>query len=76
MGLKEKRRKDRGRRRRKNSDRDKNEEVCMASATAPMARLFSRGEFQQLVDSGFFAREKVGALPASVFDFRLFASFC
>lgn len=38
----------------------------MASATAPLVRLFSREEFQQLVDSGFFAGEKVELLDGTV----------
>ena len=38
----------------------------MASATAPIARLFSRDEFQRLVDSGFFAGEKVELLDGAV----------
>ena len=38
----------------------------MASATAPIARLFSRDEFQRLVDSGFFAGEKVELLEGAV----------
>jgi hypothetical protein len=38
----------------------------MASATAPVARLFSRDEFQQMVESGFFAGEKVELLEGMV----------
>jgi putative restriction endonuclease len=38
----------------------------MASATAPIARLFSRDEFQQMIDSGLFAGEKVELLDGAV----------
>lgn len=38
----------------------------MASTTAPIARLFSCDEFQQLVDSGFFAGERIELLDGVV----------
>jgi Uma2 family endonuclease len=38
----------------------------MASATAPIARLFSRDEFQRLIHSEFFAGEKVELLDGAV----------
>lgn len=38
----------------------------MTSATAPIARLFSRDEFQQMIDSGLFAGEKVELLEGMV----------
>src|SRR5262245_66377154 len=44
----------------------KRREVRMASATAPIARLFSRDEFQQMIDSGLFAGEKVELLDGAV----------